>query len=371
MSYEIRLMRDEELEAVEKLYAKVFNQRALDYWRRRREWQFERNPATLLRPSRMWVAARGEEVLGFLAAFPARLKVHDTEINALCPCDLMVSPDARGAGLGERLIRAYIEEADGLAIALAYSPTSGRLFTRLGYRRVFAEPTILRPLRGGRLMRSRVKGEKASAGPSHKVLRLLSPILALGAAGAVALVNAFREPRISGHLCVDVDPPFGADFDLLWRDASREIPVLFVRDAQTLQWRFREDPITRHSIFAARETSGELAGYSVVCESKQHNLCVGKIMDLFCPPSRAREVVGVLSASILRHFRTAGVDLVTTKGLHPTIRGHLRRLMYLKPPGQEAPAQFLMRTGDPLAEAVYDAGQWHLSHSDGDEDFVP
>jgi GNAT superfamily N-acetyltransferase len=371
MTHEIRLMRDEDLGAVEALYAKVFDQRALEYWRRRREWQFKRSPATSLRPARMWVAVRGEEVFGFLASFPARLKVLDTEICALCPCDLMVSPEARGAGLGERLIRAYIEEADGLAIALAYSPTSGRMFTRLGYHWVFAEPTILRPLRGGRLMRSKVRGRSAGPALRHKVLRLFAPILGLGAEGAVALVNAVRSPKASRDLRVEVDPPFGPDFDLLWREASREIPVMFARDARTLQWRFKEDPITHHTVFAAREPSGTLAGYAVVCESMQHNLRVGKVMDLFCPPSRAKEVVGLLSASFLRHFRRAGADLVTTKGLHPGIRGPLRRMMYLKPPGKEAPAQFLMRPGDPLAEAVYDADKWHLSHSDGDEDFVP
>lgn len=371
MTYEIRLMRDEELGAVESLYAKVFDQRALDYWRRRREWQFRQNPATVLRPSRMWVAVRGETVLGFLASFPARLKVLDTELSALCPCDLMVSPEARGAGLGERLIRAYIEEAGGLAIALAYSPTSGRLFTRLGYRWVFAEPTILRPLRGGRLMRSKVRGRFAGASPHQRVLRLFTPILSQGAEGVVALVNAIRSPRALGDLRVEVDPPFGADFDRLWHEASQEIPVMFTRDARTLQWRFREDPITRHTVFAAREPSGALAGYAVVCESTQHNLRVGKVMDLFCLPSRAKEVVGVLASSFLRHFLRSGVDLVTTKGLHPSIRGPLRRLMYFKPPGKEAPAQFLMRPGDPLAEVVCSADKWHLSYSDGDEDFVP
>jgi len=184
-------------------------------------------------------------------------------------------------------------------------------------------------------------------------------------------MNTVRSPRATSSLQVEVDPIFGTDFDQLWQDASKEIPVVFARDARMLRWRFREDPITRHTVFAAREATGALAGYAVVCESKHHNLQVGKVMDLFCPPSRAKEVVNVLAASFLQHFRSAGMDLLITKGLHPSIRAELRRLMYLKAPGKETPAQFLLSRDNPLAEVVYSADKWHLSHSDGDEDFVP
>jgi len=371
MAIEIRLMRNEELGAVESIYAKVFGDQALDYWRRRFEWQFRTNPATLSRPSQLWVGVREETVLGFVASFPARLKVLDTELTVLCPCDLMVSPDARREGLGERLVRAYIKEAGRMAIALTYSPANARLHNRLGYHLVFAEPTFLRPLRGSRVVRTMAKRWFARTSPLNRVLRLSTPVLGGAGEGVIALANTIRSPRAVGNLRVEVDPIFDTGFDQLWREASKEIPVIFARDARMLQWRFREDPITRHTVFAARDSSGVPAGYAVVCESKRHNLRVGKVMDLFCPPSRAKEVVGVLAASFLRYFLSKGIDLITAKGLHPSIRAELRRFMYLKAPGKETPAQFLLSRDDPLADAVYSADKWHLSHSDGDEDFVP
>jgi len=363
-------MEGEDLPSVTTLYRTVFGEAAFANWQRRFDWQFNQNPATALKAARMWVGTADGTILGFLAAFPARLKVLDRLITILHPCDLMVSPEARGERLGERLIRGYIEEAGGLANALAYSPSAGRLYDRIGYQSVLAEPGYLRPVKGSRLLRAmaakRFSGLSTGAG-----LVACTSLLAPLAAAIVASVNKVRTPRAPSGFYIDVNPPFDSDFDDLWLAASREMPVAFVRDAEFLRWRFLADPVTDHTVFGARNSAGVLLGYAVVCETSRNALRIGKIMDVFCAPSNAKSVVSAVLPSVLGHFRQLDVDVVATKGLHVTIRKELRRYLYVMEPGVEMPARLLW-TGDPsLADVVYSADNWHLAHSDGDDDFTP
>jgi predicted N-acetyltransferase YhbS len=367
---EIRPIREGELEAVEEIYGRVFGGQSLDFWRRRYQWQFLSNPVTRVRPSPMWVGVKEGKIVGFIASFPARLKVLDKEIIVLCPCDFMVAPEVRREGLGERLLKTYLQETAGLCIAPAYSPSNARLLARLGYRPVYAQPAFVRPIRGSRMIRTRFRGKEAGSSPKKAMMRPLAAVVGGAGGGAFAVMNALRSPRPKGGLHIEIDPVFGDDFDRLWQDAAAEIPVLFVRDALTLQWRFREDPLTRHTVFAARDGAGGLAGYAVVCESKHHTLRAAKVMDLFCAPSRAGEVVGTLAAAVVDHCQGLGFDFITFKGLHPRIRAELRRSFYLKAPGRPFPAMCIV-PDEGLAESIFAADLWHLSHSDGDEGFVP
>lgn len=367
---EIRPIHEEEREAVEEIYGRVFGGQSLEYWRRRYQWQFLSNPVTRIRPSPMWVGVKEGKIVGFIASFPARLKVLDDEITVLCPCDFMVAPEVRREGLGERLLKTYLQETAGLCIAPAYSPSNARLLARLGYQPVYAQPAFVRPVRGGRMIRTRLRGKDTDASLKKAVLRPLAGVAGgVGGAG-IAVLNALRAPRPQAGWHIETDPPFGEDFDRLWREASAEIPVLFVRDARTLQWRFREDPLSRHTVLAARDGAGRLAGYAVVCESKHHKLRAAKVMDLFCAPSRAGEVAGTLAAAVVNHCEDGGFDFITVKGLHPIIRAELRRSFYLKAPGRPFPVMCIV-PDEGLVKSVLSADLWHLSHSDGDEGFVP
>ena len=367
MTSKIRPMRPEDLPAVEALYRTVFGEMALLYWQRRFKWQFFQNPGTASRSSEMWVGVRGKEMLGFLAAFPMLLSAQGETIVVLCPCDLMVAPEARGEGLGERLIRTYVDESGGLANALAYSRAAARVYDRLGYHSVYAEPECLRPMHGGKIISAVITDrEERSA-----LLYALRPVVAPIATAFASIANVSRRPRTQHSLYTELNPVFNSEFDSLFATVSRELPMSFSRSAPFLYWRFTLDPITTHTVWAARDTSGALVGYAAVCETSRQSLQIGKIMDIYCLPSRAADVVGALVAPILQHFRERGVDLVVSKGLHPSIRAEVRRSLYMRAPRHEMPARFLWSGDEKLANAIYAAANWHLSYADGDEDFVP
>lgn len=371
MASEIREMRTADRPLVETLYREVFGPDALDLWRQRFEWQFRDSPAVARRPSKMWVAEKDGGVVGFLAAFPVRLSVRGAESVILCPCDLMVSPEARGEQLGVRLIQSYIKDAGDLANALAYSPAAARVYDKLGYRSVAAESVYLRPVRAGRIVRAAAHKRYKNAGIRDRALRTLASCVAPIATAGVSAVNAFRSPRPSAAIRVVPISAFGPEFDRLWLSVSAAIPLICARDAGSLEWRFVRDPLTRHTILAARDSAGALRGYAVGCDVVRAGVRIGKIMDVVCTPDDARGVVPALAQALLSHFRDRSVDLVVTKGLHPAIQREMRKSLYVGMPGPDMPARVRWE-GDPsLADTVYDAANWHLSHADGDEDFVP
>lgn len=313
----------------------------------------------------MWVGVKDDRVVAFLSSFPVRLKTPAGQTAVLCPGDLMVASEARGDGLGERIVQAYTSEAGLLPHGLAYSAGGGRTFSRAGYRAVFAQPAYVRPLQAKPVVGESVRRYLPAW------LRWLAPILAPAAQGVTLLANAARSPGATRGLTVEVDPEIGDDFDRLWSSAAEEIPFVFVRDAAAVAWRYRDDPLIRHTILAVREASGALLGWAALCQVERGGVQVGKIMDLFCAPSRAADVVRSVMPAIIEQCKLRGVDIIAGKGLFPPIRSELRRYLYLTPPGHELPA-LLMWVGDAaLTDIAYGASNWHLAHGDGDEDFAP
>ena len=364
----IRTILADDLEQVHQLYAEVYGDQSLGLWRRRYAWQFERNPSTQYRPCQLWVAEEAGAVLGFLASFPIRLLVAGREVVTLCPCDLMVSSAARGSGLGRRLVEAYSAATAGLAPALQYSRPSGRVFERLGYQAVFAQPVLLRPYDAGALLTFALSGRPSST-PSWGLLQRTALPVA-GALGGMAarILNRVRRPSGAPGVTVDVAREAGPEFDRLWASLAPHFPAVVVRDRAFIQWRFFDDPLRHHTVLVARDQSADPLGYVALTTATRRGVSFGLLMDLFASPT-AGDVVETLVAEALKVLEGSGVAVVSSLGLEPRVRRCVRRFLYVQPRRMELPA-LLRWHGDPtLAQVVYDARSWHLSYADGDEAF--
>lgn len=364
----IRPVQKEDIPKVLELYAEVFGPDSADLWRRRYEWEFEQNPATRFRPSRLWVAERNGNVVGFLASFPMRVWLRNQEVVTLCPCDLMVSGAVRGAGLGKKLIDAYLAADIPLANALVYSPAAARIYRKLGYRLVAAEPVMLRPYSSRELVRFIRNRQESSDSSQGLVRRGVLAVVGFTSGPVFTLMNRVRRPKASSELSVRVDHVIGPDFDSLWRSLTSHFPAVPVRDRAFVEWRFCNDPIRRHILLTARDRAGNLRGYIAFMTAKRRGVLFGYLMDLFTNPD-ASDVIDALLAEALRMLEATGVAAVTSLGLHPRIRRRVRRYMYLRPRMMELPA-WMRWHGDPtVADTVYDAESWHISYADGDDAF--
>jgi len=317
----------------------------------------------------MWVADLDGEVVGFLASFMVRFKIFERELTIRVPCDLMVSETVRGRGVGEGLIRAYIESEATIANALGYSPAAGRMYQRLGYREVHAEPLMMRPCDLRAILHDatfrRVRGSTVSrVAPSAAALA--GSVLNLG----LGLVNRARRPRVSDQYDVRPCLAVGDDFDRLWRRISPKFPIAAVRDSEWVRWRFIDDPLFEHRLLCAYDEHDELVGYVDVRTSSRRGLRFGRIIDLFCDPDTP-ELATTLLAAGGAWLESRGVDVMTCLGHLAGIRREIGRYCYLRPARLQRPAMFLCQEASGFGDQIYDSDRWHLTHADGDDAFSP
>lgn len=367
---DVRTCIEADYERVFALYGTVFGEESLRRFRARWRWQFFENPVNARVPSQMWVAERGDEIVGFLASFPTRMNFAGEEVIIFHDCDLIVSSRARRMGVGERLVRAYDEFPNALSNALAYAPANGRIRGRVGYQPLHVVPFYYRALRvhavlqfvhqSGRLPRA------FKFAPLSWSLRAAGGLVAL----ATGLANGLRSPHLPDGYTVEPVTEPGDEFDELWRRLKPRFPLSAVRDRRFVQWRFIDDPVFDHTVLVARDRTGTLQGYAALRVAPKPDLRVGRIMDLFCDPG-ATATVDTLMHGALKYVAEAHCDAVSCLGLHPQIRHRAQRYLYIKPRQLDRPAWMLWKGNEAVTDLVYDERKWHLSHADSDIGFSP
>jgi GNAT superfamily N-acetyltransferase len=365
MNGDVREYAAADFESVAALYTVAFGEQARNRWVKRFDWEFRDNPAATGAPLHMWVVEKSGTILGFLAALPARVKLNDTTCVAHYPCDLMVAPEARGQGLGQRLWLAYLSATDTLSTVPAYAPATGRLCTRLGYRPVDAAPYYARPYDVRPTLR-----RKLAASPLGPTAALLAGGIGWGLNGLAAVRNRLGKPRVRPDYVVTRAASAGSEFDRLWQTVAPLIPALAVRDRAFVQWRFFDDPVFEHTVLVARDRTDAIAGYCDLTVTDKGYMTVGRIMDVFAPPA-AVDLVATLLRSALEHLEHRRVAAVSSLGLCPGIRAVVRRPLYLRASATAHPAMLLWKGAPAMAPLVYDASNWHFSFADGDEGFSP
>lgn len=109
-------------------------------------------------------AFRGEELLGAVLAFPGRS-------GRYCLHKAFVHPDARGQGLGTRLLEALLVEVDRLGVSVYLTVNPGNapareLYTRRGFREREMIPAYYGPGQD-RLIMERMSSRSAPAPREH------------------------------------------------------------------------------------------------------------------------------------------------------------------------------------------------------------
>ncbi len=369
-SVEIRSCTEADYDGVFALYGEVFGDQALKLFRRRWRWQFFENPVNRRVASHLWVADLDGAVVGFLASFPTRMKFGDLETIIYHDCDLIVSSRTRRLGIGERLVRAYDEFPNPLSNALAYAPANGRIRGRVGYQPLHAVPFYYRPIRPSAVLRYVQRSPRIPRAFARAPLAWMRPLVGPLMDGAAAALNRTRAPRIPSGWTAHMVEHAGPEFDALWLELKDRFPLIAVRDASFVQWRFLDDPVFDHRVMMARNPTGQVAGYVALRLVDRRGMRVGRIMDLFGDPNTP-EMVDTLVAAAVDQFAAHDAAIISCLGLHPSLRRRVQRYLYFRPRGLDRPAWMLWKGDDALQDLVYDERQWHLSHGDSDIGFSP
>lgn len=373
MGVDVRLMRPEDHEEMFRLYGEAFGADGLAAFRTRFRWEFFDNPRAAREASRAWLAFDDEDgrLLGHVASFPMLLKVRDGELMTSSSGDIMVSASARGRGIGETVAKAYRDAAGVLATdGFGYQPVTGRIYSRLGYQGVDCVPMYLRPMDLVPLVRFAIASGRLPKWTRNPVVTGLGLIAAWIGNLGLGIVNAIRRPSISGQFQLTPVTKAGPEFDEFWRRVSPSLTLAFVRDAAWIQWRYLDDPVTKHELLAARDRDGKLEGFVVHNISERPGLRIVRVMDLLAPLDRP-DVVEALIAGVVRAAKAAGAGAINCWGLHPRLRAEVRRYLYLQPRGEQDPSLLYCTGDDALKALVYDGANWHVTRGDGDEGLAP
>ncbi|RKF14746.1 hypothetical protein D6850_07655 [Roseovarius spongiae] len=256
--------------------------------------------------------------------------------------DFMVDPDVSGVlsgRAGVRILQRHVQEAEkqGFDANLNYpNDNSHRMLVskRVRYEPVLAPALYIRPISPWR--------GTADGAPS------LARRVALTAAAGYGRLRGIGISREAGIAEID---RCDERFDALWSRLCADGRLRFCRDARTLDWRYRQNPVYRYRILAA-ERDGALDGYIVTSKREIMDTSAELVCDLAVAHDAPGTAARLLRAAAGR-ARRDGVALLATQALSagPTAAA-LRRTGFLRVPERLNPKPFRM-----IATAYTDAGK--------------
>jgi len=315
---------------------------------KRYDWRYLANPAG---KALVWVAENDKgEVVGTSAAHPRRMRLGDAVVDVLNLGDFAIDTHLRSVGPALQLMRATLEPLNAGRFAFAYDHCNEAMFAvhkRLGGRGLASIVRYARPLRATPMFERRW-----GKGIATRVLGGLGDLV-LRAKDALCGVPSGYE--VSTH-----EGEFGEEFDALAERLYKLRPVVGLRTAEYLTWRFARHALWRHEAVCARR-DGELVGCVVVQTADPRQIGVMELIADDDPP-----VLQALTAGLLALGRSRGAGTLSAPVLAGGPAGAmLERMGFSERESSYGPIIFVPTEGAP-AIPVTDAAQWWMVEGDRD-----
>ncbi|MGD0766148.1 MAG: GNAT family N-acetyltransferase, partial [Dehalococcoidia bacterium] len=229
------------------------------------QWQCERSPGG---PAIATLARDGEgRLVGQEVTIPIRVTLNAREYPASLSLNTATDPEWRGRGIFGRLLRDVCEISAKEGIAFTYgfpNQSSYPIFLRTEFKDIGSVPLLIKPLNPRRLV------QKATGN------RLLAT--AAWPANLVWHQPAARPNRPGQAEIVPVER-FDDSFTAFWQRVKSRYPVMVVRDAAYLNWRFVNVPLRQYACFAAR-AGDAVTGFIALRVAPVARFRAGLIVDL-------------------------------------------------------------------------------------------
>lgn len=266
------------------------------------DWQYRRNPAG---PARITLArdpANGA-LAGQFVMVPFRVRYRQEVHLAGLALNVLTHPAYRRRGVFAGLATSAFARCreEGLVFMLGFPnpPAYEGYIQRLGCADLGRLAVMLRPLAPERLLRRRL-------GIDVVADRLARLWLARVDTGAERAAAAGPDGMVVERL-----DRFPAAVNLLDRAAGARFPIMVVRDAGYLNWRFCDKPSVAYDCRAAR-VGGRLLAYAVGSLYREGGGLRGRIVDALSDGSAAGvAALGRLAREIVADQRRAGGELAS------------------------------------------------------------
>jgi hypothetical protein len=255
-------------------------------------------------------------------------------------------------GMVQASVRAM--QTDGVALTYGTANADARTMTTelLGLKRLAPVPILVRPL----------SGADTSFGRGTRMLaRVLSACDRLSDQEPAVLGGRFRLKRIAR---------FDERFDRFWQQIRDDYPVMLVRDAVHLNWRYVDTPdVVYERLYIEDAASGRIEGYVVLGLRRRGGQLRGHIADLVTARNGDPRIVSLLIRAGIAWLRAQAADVVEVWAFPHT---HLRRALVCRGfvPRRTGPGGFqvsaLASATDANPSVAERAGHWFLSMGDSD-----
>ena len=270
---------------------------ASDIDEQRLDWLYLANPHG---HARVWVLEDKNGLVGAGAAIPRRVQVSGAYLAACIFGDFCILPAYRTIGPALQLHRACIQAVDGEWTRLAYDLPSASMmavYRRLGIRERASLVRMAKPLRVNHQVHKHVNSgtlARLAYGTGNAVLRARDRIRS-------------RNLEVETSLCVQ---PFGEDFDEL-RERMKWIMKdwCIERSSDYLNWRFREHPKTRYSIWTARK-QGRLEAYAIT-QTRDQDVQIADFFGTDSPGILESLLMTVVESARAAHAQTLSAPILS------------------------------------------------------------
>lgn len=320
--------------------------------RTRWRWSLADHPGRREDALPSWICLDVERVVGHVGAFPCDISVRGDVRGMAWARDLIVSPDARGRGVGSRLMRT-VTQAYARSGVLGHADTYG-LYRQIGYLDMGSVPLFL-------------KVRRASV-----FARAFAPRPGLREAVSLALpLLQMRLPRGRPTLRVEHVTAFDEEFDRWWLSLEPDLGCVIRRTSRTMQWRYLSNPSGRHRVLAARDGTG-LRGIVVVRPGSSRGVPVGIIAEVLAHPADHDVMLELISAGEQELFGSPGgrdIVFVRANVLHGSFGRAFIRAGYIPAP---SPIKWILAGADGAAslQGLLEAGRWFVNGGDSDVDLL-
>ncbi|MGH8068323.1 MAG: GNAT family N-acetyltransferase [Candidatus Entotheonellia bacterium] len=315
----------------------------------RYEWLYLSNPCGR---SLVWLA---EEVdtgkpVGTSAAHRRRVRVNGRVVTALILGDSAIDPAYRFLGPALQLHRATLAPVNEGRYAFSCDhpgPTMLAVYRRLGYAELGKMQRWVRLLQAIPVLKRRY-GDRIGT----KILGAMSDF-------AIRIKDtAARLPR--GLSVTFHQGQYGAEFDALAERLAGLRPIMGVRSANYLSWRYGRNPIWRHDTLCAWRGE-QLVGYLIVRTVEPETLSVVELLAVDDP-----EVWTGLAVELVALARSRGAVALTAEVLRGCVAATMfRKMGFLLREDGIGPVVYAQQ-GSELAQVIYSIDNWWMVGGDRD-----
>ena len=311
----VRHAKLEDACGLEQFYYRAYGERARYKYPERWNWHFRDNPWRDNDRLPVYVIeAPDGQIVGCTASIRVPCKIFDNQIKLGWSVDTIVVPESRGMGAGKILQKINQDDHPAFA-SLSMNAINRRIKLKLG----------------------------AVLGPSTKVyikllkfdlnVSILTPLYAFGYA-IVRLLKSFKKSGNNdiGHW--KIDGPGHAVFSNaeteLWQKIRNRYDFAVERNADYLNWRYRDQPWTKYYCCRAYDAEGQLGGIAVYRIAEETGLKTAIITELMGINSGDSSIFYTLLRSVEKNIVRLGGTQIQVATSDQLIEDAIEQSGYLR-----------------------------------------